>query len=218
MFEATLFDKYLYQYKTALKQKYHYLSYSNQELKHLLEGCRDNSRTHEKLFFDWLKEFAANVCYRYASSKIEVQDLVCDGFVKVFKNLHLYNEDIYGCSEAAFKGWFKKVLINNCINYRNKFHTKLLYSDEDALLLAEIENDSESVLDTMSYNEILSSVMELPPGYKMVFNLFVVDGYTHEEIAEILGISEGTSKSNLFKAKHWLQKALQKKTKHKRYV
>lgn len=184
----------------------------------MLDGCRKNSRSHEKLFFDWLKEFAANVCYRYASSKIEVQDLVCDGFVKAFKNLHLYNEDIYGYSEAAFKGWFKKVLINNCINYLNKFHPKIEFSDANALLMADISDDSESVLDAMSYNEILETVMELPPAYRMVFNLFVIDGYTHEEVAGILGITEGTSKSNLFKAKHWLQKVLQKKMKPKRYV
>lgn len=194
------------------------MSYCNEELKHLLDGCRKNSRSHEKLFFDWLKEFAANVCYRYASSKIEVQNLVCDGFVKVFKNLHLYNEDIYGYSEAAFKGWFKKVLINNCINYLNKFHPKIEFSEANVLLMAEISDESESVLDAMSYNEILETVMELPPAYKMVFNLFVIDGYTHEEIAGILGITEGTSKSNLFKAKHWLQKVLQKKMKPKRYV
>lgn len=194
------------------------MSYSNEDLKKLLAGCRENSRVHERQFFDWLKEFAANVCYRYASSRIEVQDLVCDGFVKVFKNLHLYNEDIYGCSEAAFKGWFKKVLINNCINYRNKFHPKLLYSDENTLLVAEVEDESESALDIISYNEILSTVMELPPGYRMVFNLFAIDGYTHEEIGGILGISEGTSKSNLFKARHWLRKALQKKTIIKKYV
>lgn len=194
------------------------MSYCNEELKHLLDGCRKNSRSHEKLFFEWLKEFAANVCYRYASSKIEVQGLVCDGFVKAFKNLHLYNEDIYGYSEAAFKGWFKKVLINNCINYLNKFHPKIEFSDANALLMADISDDSESVLDAMSYNEILETVMELPPAYKMVFNLFVIDGYTHEEVAGILGITEGTSKSNLFKAKHWLQKVLQKKMKPKRYV
>lgn len=194
------------------------MSYCNEELKHLLDGCRKNSRSHEKLFFDWLKEFAANVCYRYASSKIEVQGLVCDGFVKAFKNLHLYNEDIYGYSEAAFKGWFKKVLINNCINYLNKFHPKIEFSDANALLMADISDDSESVLDAMSYNEILETVMELPPAYRMVFNLFVIDGYTHEEVAGILGITEGTSKSNLFKAKHWLQKVLQKKMKPKRYV
>ncbi|MFX8385667.1 sigma-70 region 4 domain-containing protein, partial [Acinetobacter baumannii] len=74
--------------------------------------------------------------------------------------------------------------------------------------MADISDDSESVLDAMSYNEILETVMELPPAYRMVFNLFVIDGYTHEEVAGILGITEGTSKSNLFKAKHWLQKVL----------
>jgi len=79
------------------------------------------------------------------------------------------------------------------------------------MLCSEIEDDSESAVDSMSYNEIMAIVMQLPPAYKMVFNLFVVDGYSHEEIAGMLGISEGTSKSNLFKARKWLQTALQKK-------
>ena len=194
------------------------MALSNLELQNLINGCRGNDRYQEKLFFDWLKEFAANICFRYASNKIEVNDLVCDGFVKVFKNLHLYNEEIYGCNEAAFKGWFKKVLINNCINYRDKFHKKISFKDENILSLAEIADESETVFDNINYHEILSCIMELPPAYKIVFNLFAIDGYTHEEIGGMLGISTGTSKSNLFKAKRLLRTALQKKTNYKKYV
>ncbi len=194
------------------------MALSNLELHHLINGCRSNDRYQEKLLFDWLKEFAANICFRYASNKIEVNDLVCDGFVIVFKNLHLYNEEIYGCNEAAFKGWFKKVLINNCINYRDKFNEKIPFKDENILSLAEVADESETVFDNISYHEILSCVMELPPAYKMVFNLFAIDGYTHEEIGGMLGISTGTSKSNLFKAKRLLRTALQKKTNYKKYV
>ena len=194
------------------------MAFSNLELQHLINGCRNNDRYQEKLFFDWLKVFAANICFRYASSKIEVNDLVCDGFIKVFKNLHLYDEEIYGCNEAAFKGWFKKVLINNCINYRNKFHEKIIFRDENSLTLADIADESETVFNSISYDEILNSILELPPAYKTVFNLFAIDGYTHEEIGGMLGISPGTSKSNLFKAKRLLRTALQKKTNHKKYV
>jgi RNA polymerase sigma-70 factor (ECF subfamily) len=194
------------------------LAFSNQELQHVINGCRRNDRCQEKLFFDWLKEFATNVCFRYASSKIEVNDLVCDGFIKVFKNIHLYNEEIYGCNEAAFKGWFKKVLINNCINYRNKFHEKIIFKDENTLTLADIADESETVFDSISYNEILDLIMQLPPAYKIVFNLFVIDGYTHEEIGGILGISAGASKSNLFKAKRLLRSAIEKKMTFKKYV
>lgn len=194
------------------------MAFSNIELKNLIDGCRSNDRNQERLFFEWLKEFATNICFRYASSKIEVNDLVCDGFIKVFKNLHLYNEEIYGCNEAAFKGWFKKVLINNCLNYRDKFHEKISFRDENTLSLADIGDESETVLDSIGYNEILNSIMELPPAYKIVFCLFAIDGYTHEEIGGILGISTGTSKSNLFKAKRLLRTALQKKTSYKKYV
>ncbi len=168
--------------------------------------------------FEWLKEFATNVCFRYSSTRVEVEDLVCDGFVRVFKNLHLYNVELYGCTEAAFKGWFKRVLINNCINYRNKFHPKLNFSVENILILSDMEDDLESVFDTIAYREILMCIMELPPAYKMVFNLYVIDGYTHAEIADMLGITVGTSKSNLFKAKSSLRTILEKKTIVKKYV
>lgn len=184
----------------------------------MLNGCRANDRHCERMLFEWLKKFAANVCFRYASYTVEVQDLVCDGFIKVFKNLHLYNEELYGCNEAAFKGWFKRVLINNCINYRNKFHPQIAYTDDSVLMLAELEDDAETVLDTISYREILNIIMMLPPAYQMVFNLYVIDGYTHVEIADMLGISAGTSKSNLFKAKNWLRNELQKKMTVKKYV
>jgi len=194
------------------------LPYTNSELREMLNGCRANDRRCERMLFEWLKEFAANICFRYASHTIEVQDLVCDGFIKVFKNLHLYNEELYGCNEAAFKGWFKKVLINNCINYRKKFHPKIMYTEDALLMLAELEDDAESVLDTMSYQEILNSITLLPPAYRMVFNLYVIDGYTHVEIADMLGITTGTSKSNLFKAKNWLRNELQKKMTVKKYV
>lgn len=86
------------------------------------------------------------------------------------------------------------------------------------MLFSEMEDESESAIDSMSYNEIMVIVMQLPPGYKMVFNLFVIDGYSHEEIAGMLGISEGTSKSNLFKARKWLQNALQKKMTYNKLI
>lgn len=194
------------------------MAHLNLDLQNLIDGCRNNDRYHEKVFFDWLKQFATNICYRYSSSRIEVNDLVCDGFLKVFKDLHLYNEEIYGCNEAAFKGWFKKVLINNCLNYRDKFHQKIPFKDENPLTLADVSDESETILDNISYNEILNSIMELPPAYKLVFNLFAIDGYTHEEIGGMLKISVGTSKSNLFKAKRLLKTALQKKMNFKKYV
>ncbi len=89
------------------------MALSNLELQNLFNGCRDDNRQQERLFFDWLKEFAANICYRYASSEIEGQDLVCDAFVvKVFKNLHSYNEEIYECNEAALKDSLIPSLVN----------------------------------------------------------------------------------------------------------
>ena len=171
-----------------------------------MNGCRKNDRHSQQLLFEWLKEYAVIICYRYANHVTEVQDLVSDGFMKVYKNINHYNETKFGLSEAAFKGWFKRVIINNCINYlkvhHQPFQTDSIEDDSFLKLLAK----EVSGADNLNYKDVYHSVLQLPPVYKTVFCLFAIDGYSHEEIAGYLGISVGTSKSNLFKARQHLKK------------
>ena len=175
-----------------------------------MDGCRNNERDSQRLFYEWLKEYAVAVCFRYTSNYHEMEELVSEGFIKVYKNIYLYNENLYGVSEAAFKGWFKKVLINTCINWFRKKYPPITESYTE-LEIVQKSDGSESPLENISYKEILQSIKDLSPAYRTVFNLFVIDGMSHEEIADQLGISIGTSKSNLFKAKENLKKILQKK-------
>lgn len=178
------------------------------DLPSVIRGCRQNNRDSQKQLFEWLKVYAVNICHRYATRFSSTEDLVSDGFMKVYKNIGQYNDAAYGYSEAAFKNWFKRVVINNSINYL-KQHESLFAPIETVWENGtQAEADHVSALDVMNYKEIFSLVMQLPGSYKTVFCLFAIDGYSHEEIATALGISIGTSKSNLFKARQHLKKAL----------
>lgn len=176
----------------------------------ILDGCKRNNRSSQRELYEWLKDYAVHVCYRYTNNYHDVEELVSEGFVKVFKNIHLFDGAVYGLNEASFKGWFKKVLVNNCIDWIRKKHLPTTHYPD--LEVVERADKSESVEDKMSYKEIIEAVRELSPMYRIVFNLFVIEGMTHEEISAQLGIGVGTSKSNLFKARESLKKILQKKT------
>ncbi|MBL7745104.1 MAG: RNA polymerase sigma factor [Chitinophagaceae bacterium] len=143
------------------------------------------------------------VCLRYAKNREEAEEILQEGFLKVFQFLHQFRQ------EGSFEGWIRKIMVN-CALQRHRSNSKLApvfnieaYNDQ-FIMTATAESQ-------ISSKELLQMVMSLPPAYKMVFNLYVFEGYKHREIAEILGISEGTSKSNLSDARAYLQKQLTKK-------
>jgi RNA polymerase sigma-70 factor (ECF subfamily) len=181
---------------------------SSRDIEDIVCGCRTNNRKSQQQLFKWLKEYSVSVCYRYATNITEVQDLVSDGFMKVYKNIDQYREKDFGFSEIAFKSWFKRVLINNCINYLKQYnHPVFVLEDEEGVTINNLVT-KDDVIGSLNKKEILESVKKLPPSYKTVFSLFAIDGYSHEEIAQLLGISIGASKSNLFKARQHLQKSI----------
>jgi RNA polymerase sigma-70 factor (ECF subfamily) len=138
------------------------------------------------------------VCLRYANNADDAQDLLQEGFIKVYKNLHRFR------AEGSFEGWIRRVFVNSSIeHFRKKAIQLSSVSDKEE---NTIENSDISALDTMAEKDIIRLIQELSPGYRTVFNLYVVEGYSHKEIGEKLGISEGTSKSQLARAKAILQK------------
>ena len=138
------------------------------------------------------------VCLRYANNTDDAQDLLQEGFIKVYKNLHRFR------AEGSFEGWIRRVFVNSSIeHFRKKSIQLATVSDKEE---NTIENSDISALDTMAEKDIIRLIQELSPGYRTVFNLYVVEGYSHKEIGEKLGISEGTSKSQLARAKEILQK------------
>ncbi len=183
----------------------------------IIAGCRKNERGSQKELYQLLKDYAMKVCYRYQNRAEEAEEIMNEGFIKLFKNIDQFDEARHANVEVALKGWFKRILINTCIDHYRKNASRIT----NKIITKETENiagSSENGLDVLSYKEIIDAIRFLSPAYRTVFNLFVIEGMSHDEIAEKLGISVGASKSNLSKARENLRKILLKKTDLKIYV
>lgn len=141
------------------------------------------------------------VCLRYTSNADEAKDILQDGFVKVFTNLNTFN------FKGSFEGWVRRIMINTAIAcYRTK---KNVYTLE---IVDDIETGNDNVFDSLSAEELLKIIRKLPSQYKMVFNLYAIEGYSHKEISEMLGITESTSKSDLSRARAILKAKITNET------
>lgn len=143
---------------------------------------------------------------RYSRSAHEAEEILQEGFIKVFSALHQYRD------EGSFEGWVRKIIVNTALQrYRKRSSLHAIVS------LEFTENhstaDDEDVVGHLTAKELLGMVQELPPAYRMVFNLYVFEGYQHKEIAAMLDISEGTSKSNLHDARRWLRDKIMRQEK-----
>ena len=179
---------------------------STNTLEHIIQGCIKANRDSQKQLYKLYYGLAMSICMRYSTHYTEAEEIVNDGFLKIFKKIDAF-EPSYQSYEASFVGWIKKIFIHTAIdNYRknNKSYTIPILDDSHL----EISENSASPIDNMSYKEIIELVQKLSPTYRTVFNLFVLDGYKHEEISKQLNISVGTSKSNLAKARINIQKML----------
>lgn len=189
----------------------------NNEIRAILAGCRKNDRGSQKELYQLLKGYAIKICYRYQDRVEESEEIMNEGFLKLFKNIQQFDESRHANIEIALKGWFKRILVNTCIDHYRKNTSTIngrVLTDEPE----KIADPTENGLDILSYKEILDAIRQLSPAYRTVFNLFVIEGMSHEEIGGLLNISIGASKSNLSKARENLRKILLKKTEHKIYV
>ena len=154
-----------------------------------------------------------SICLRYAPDNDDAMEIANDGFLKIFRELSSF-EARYDDIEASFKGWMKKIMINTAIDHFRKNHKyKLNVSLDDHVF--HIADHAETSIDKLSFEEIYKVVQQLSPVYRAVFNLYVIDGFKHEEIAKRLKISVGTSKSNLAKAKINIQKMISERQKNR---
>lgn len=164
----------------------------------LISGCiQGNRQMQEELYKRFSGKMYA-VCLRYAGNAEDAQDLLQEGFIKVYRNLHRFR------AEGSFEGWIRRVFVNSSIEHFRKKSlqlSKVSDKEEDT-----IEDADTTALDNLAERDIISLIQQLSPGYRTVFNLYVVEGYSHKEIADLLGISEGTSKSQLARARSILQK------------
>jgi RNA polymerase sigma factor (sigma-70 family) len=168
-------------------------------VRRLLEGCLRNDRGSQKLLYKEFYGYGMSICLRYSDNREEAVELLNDGFMKIFNSLQKFD------FSRPFKPWFRKILVNLAIN---RYHQKQRQIETEEMDEAHDDADSEKILSAISYQEAIGLLQKLPPAYRTVFNLHVIEGYTHEEISKMLDISVGTSKSNLFKAKEQLKKII----------
>jgi RNA polymerase sigma factor (sigma-70 family) len=170
------------------------------ETSELIKEAKQGSTAAQKCLFDQLAEKMLVICRRYVKSNEDAEELMLDGFYKFFKKMASFNYQ----GDAALYTWLKKIMINECLMFLRKKNVFTIVTD------AEVEDVSlqEEALNNLSADEIFKTIVQLPVGYRTVFNLYVIEGMPHKEVAALLNISEGTSKSQLSKAKVLLQKML----------
>ena len=167
-----------------------------------IEGCKRQDRISQKYLFDTWSDGMLMVCLRYVKHLPDAEEIMLNGFFNFFKSIErfVYNGD------NSIGGWLKKIMVNECLMFLRK---------KGELIIVDEKNAADTVtaydtMDKMSAAEIFRLVMEMPAGYRTVFNLYVIEGYSHKEIGQVLNITEGTSKSQLNKARAMMQKKLVK--------
>lgn len=167
--------------------------------KRLIDGCLLNNRQAQKELYDLMSPKMFAVCMRYCSNRELAQDVLQEGFVKVFTNLTKYR------GEGSFEGWVRKIFVNTAVEHFRKESRMFPVTDAESILLSLPQ---DSVYDHLEVEDILRFIQQLSTGYRTIFNLYVMEGYSHKEIAEMLNISEGTSKSQLARARYILQRLI----------
>ena len=169
--------------------------------KELIKACIKGDRRAQKVIFNFYSSKMLSLCIRYSRHRLEAEDIFQDGFIKVFTNLH--NFEYHG----SLEGWIRRIMVNTAI----KYNLKKSVSHEQIGMDSVIEEGSvPDVFSSLSEEELIRLITTLPDGYRMVFNLYAIEGYNHKEISELLGIEESTSRSQLAKARKMLQEKVLK--------
>jgi len=169
----------------------------------LVKDCLRQRLSAQRQLYELFAPPMLGVCYRYTKSVADAEDVLQEGFIKVFKNLHQYK------GEGELGGWIRRIMVTTAINYLKKnarYQSELVFPDES---LHAVSNDDPEL--RLEAKELAALIRQLPPGYQTIFNLHAVEGYTHVQIGEMLGIQEGTSRSQYARARallvSWLQKS-----------
>ncbi len=167
----------------------------------LIKGCVNNDRQAQNLLFHKYSRKMMSVSFRYSRNREDAEEVLNDGFKRVFEKINTFN------ATGSLEGWIRKVIVNVAIAKFNK--GSKLYKHVDIETIQLVDHSSDDILSELNAKELILQIQKLPPVYQMVFNLYVFEGLKHKEIAEQLGISEGTSKSNLSDARTWLKKRIE---------
>lgn len=169
------------------------------DIKEIIKGCLDGNRRDQELLYRRHASKLYAVCLQYSGNDEEARDILQEGFIKIFEHLHRYKH------EGSFEGWMRRIVVNTALEKFRARHNLFRVDDIDAISEPEAEPENEDYSGLQAV-DLLFIIRELPPKYRMVFNLYAIEGYSHKEIGEMLSISEGTSKSNLSRARNILQR------------
>ena len=170
-----------------------------ESLPDIIQNCLAGDTNAQELLYNKYSGKMYGVCLRYSNNYDDAKDILQEGFIKVFTNLHQFK------GKGSFEGWIRRIMVNTALEkYRDKHYLNRV-DEEDAEKLEKVDYN---VIDEMSARDLMKVIQELSPKYRMVFNLFAIEGYSHREISVLLEISEGTSKSNLSRARAILQEKL----------
>ena len=172
----------------------------------IIAGCLKGNRRDQELLYRRNASKMYALCLRYSNDREEASDVLQEGFVRIFNRLRDYKR------EGSFEGWMRKIMVNTALEKYRENH--FLYNvdsiddiNESDICMTEIDPDNE-----LEVSDLMGMIKSLPPQYKMVFNLYAIEGYSHKEIGQMLGITEGTSKSNLSRARSLLQRMVRLST------
>ncbi|HYG17228.1 MAG TPA: sigma-70 family RNA polymerase sigma factor [Bacteroidia bacterium] len=166
----------------------------------IVSGCLKGDPKYQQVLYNQYAKKMYGVCLRYAQDKEAARDILQEGFIKVFQNLQAFK------GQGSFEGWVRRIMVNHALEGLRKLSNRVQHVD--------VEDVHEALHETVNYsrydmNYLLDKIQQLAPGYRAVFNLYIIEGYQHNEIAEMLGISENTSKSQLSRARKLLQESLE---------
>lgn len=176
----------------------HSIGISEQELR---QGCIDGRRDYQELLYRYFSPRMFGICLRYASDYHHAEDILQEGFIKIFNNMDKFRGD------GSFEGWIKRIFINTAIEHYRKSVNHNGHAELEPNTV--VRHISEKASDNLATQDLMKLVQKLSPGYRTIFNLYVIEGYSHREISNMMGISEGTSKSQLARARAILKKLVQ---------
>ena len=169
----------------------------------LIESCRKGNRVAQKVLYDRLASRMFPVCIRYVGDRTVAEDILQDGFVTLFTRLDSYK------GEGSFEGWARKIFVTTALMYLRK--KDALKMSDDLEVARGLKADTVGQVENIGYKELMNLVMSLPPGFRTVFNMYAIEGYSHKEIAETLEISEVTSRTQFSRARAMLQKLIKER-------
>lgn len=175
-------------------------SFSDQEL---VSGVLQGSPTHQAALYQQFSVPMFRILLRYAKDRTEAEDMLQDGFLRVYRDMVQFRGD------GALGGWIRRIMVNTALSHLRK-HRDFVRDVPDLNVFENQLRTEETFSSNLDAETLLQYIQKLPPGYRAVFNFYAIDGYSHEEIAEMLGITIGTSKSQLFKAREYLKKMMDK--------